>query len=182
MPGDSVLYLPLPLHASTFGYVSEILLSHAGGALADRAGARQMLIGLSVGTAAALGLIAIPKPVIWADIWPRSFCARYGGRAGTRARASSRMARHWRGGRVLAGGLLFQLLQICVFYAGAALLFGKPTPAVAAPRPTTSVGGSAEPDVAVITPGGSPASPFVWRGVPGGKGNTARPPDFTAVW
>jgi predicted MFS family arabinose efflux permease len=54
--------------AMALRYASEILLSHAGGALADRFGARQMLICLSLGAAAALGLISIPEPAIWVGV------------------------------------------------------------------------------------------------------------------
>jgi predicted MFS family arabinose efflux permease len=118
-------------------YVSEILLSHAGGALAERFGARQMLICLSLGAAAALGLITLPEPAIWVGVLgtvilrallqplPAPVIAQdFPGPA--RVPALARQA-VWRdvgaAAGPLAGGFLFPVLPSSAIYAGAALLF-----------------------------------------------------------
>jgi hypothetical protein len=49
-------------------FISEIFLSPSGSALARRYGARRMMIGLSLGAAAALALLGTPEPMLWVGV------------------------------------------------------------------------------------------------------------------
>lgn len=123
--------------ALSLRYVSEILLSTSGGALAHRFGARRMLVGLSLAAAAALAMLGAPEPVLWLGVLatvvlrallqplPAPVIAEsFPGAA--RVPALARQA-VWRdigaAAGPLAGGLLFPVLPVMVIYAGAAALF-----------------------------------------------------------
>jgi hypothetical protein len=123
--------------AMALRFISEILLSASGGALAHRYGARRMLIGLSLGAAAALMLLGAPEPVLWMGVLatvvlrvllqplPAPVIAEdFPGAA--RVPALARQA-VWRdiGAAVgpLAGGFLFPVLPALIIYACAATHF-----------------------------------------------------------
>jgi MFS family permease len=125
--------------AMALRYASEILLSSSGGALGHRFGARRMLVGLSIGAAASLVLLASPKPALWfgilatvilrglmqplpapviAAVWSGS----------ERVPALARQA-VWRdlgaAGGPLCAGFLFPALSAWLIYASAAALLGS---------------------------------------------------------
>ncbi len=123
--------------AMALRYVSEILLSPTGGALARRYGARRMLVGLSLAAAAALSLLGASEPLLWFGVLatvilrallqplPAPVIAQdFPGAA--RVPALARQA-VWRdigaAAGPLAGGFVFPLLPAMIIYAGAAVLF-----------------------------------------------------------
>jgi MFS transporter, DHA1 family, inner membrane transport protein len=123
--------------AMALRYASEILLSPSGGALAHRYGARRMLIGLSLATAAALAILGAPEPflalAVLATVILRALLAPlpapviaedFPGAA--RVPALARQA-VWRdigaAAGPLAGGFLFPVLPALVIYASAGALF-----------------------------------------------------------
>lgn len=123
--------------AMALRYISEILLSPSGGALAHRYGPRRMLIGLSLGAAAALALLGAPEPVLWLGVLATvilrallqplpapAIAEKYPGAA--RVPALARQA-VWRdigaAAGPLAGGFLFPVLPALAIYASAAALF-----------------------------------------------------------
>jgi len=133
--------------AMALRYLSEILLSHSGGRLADRFGARRMLVGLSLGAAAALALLGVPEPLPWAGVLgtvilrallqplPAPVIALdFPGAA--RVPALARQA-VWRdigaAAGPLTGGLLFSVLSASAIYGGAALLFAAASLALLKP-------------------------------------------------
>jgi MFS family permease len=123
--------------AMALRYVSEILLSPSGGALAHRYGARRMLVALSLGAAAALATLGAPEPFLWLGVLatvilrallqplPAPVIAEDCPGA-ARVPALARQA-VWRdigaAAGPLAGGFLFPVLPAMVVYAGAAALF-----------------------------------------------------------
>jgi len=123
--------------AMALRYVSEILLSPSGGALARRYGARRMLVGLSLAAATALSLLGASEPLLWFGVLatvilrallqplPAPVIAQeFSGAA--RVPALTRQA-VWRdigaAAGPLAGGFVFPLLPAMIIYAGAAVLF-----------------------------------------------------------
>jgi predicted MFS family arabinose efflux permease len=134
--------------AMALRYVSEILLSSSGGALAHRYGARRMLIGLSLGAAIALVAVGAPEPLLWfgvlatvilrallqplpapviAENWPGP----------ERVPALARQA-VWRdigaAAGPLAGGFLFPILPALLIYGGASAMFAAASFRLATPR------------------------------------------------
>lgn len=123
--------------AMALRYASEILLSPSGGALAQRYGARGMLIGLSLAAAAALALLGAPEPFLWIGVLatvilrallqplPAPVIAHDHPGPG-RVPALARQA-VWRdigaAAGPLAGGFLFPLLPALVIYGSVAGLF-----------------------------------------------------------
>jgi MFS family permease len=123
--------------AMALRYVSEILLSPSGGALAHRYGARRMLVALSLGAAGALATLGAPEPFLWLGVLatvilrallqplPAPVIAEDCPGA-ARVPALARQA-VWRdigaAAGPLAGGFLFPVLPAMVVYAGAAALF-----------------------------------------------------------
>lgn len=117
-------------------YASEIGLSAAGGSLANRYGARRLLIGLSLACAAALALMGTSAPMVWLGVLatvvlrallqplPAPVIAEHCPGA-ERVPALARQA-VWRdigaGAGPLAAGLLFPVLAPFAIYAGAAIL------------------------------------------------------------
>jgi hypothetical protein len=133
--------------AMALRYVFEILLSPSGGALAHRHGARRMLIGLSLGAAAALALLGAPEPALWFGVLatvilrallqplPAPVIAEdYPG--AVRVPALARQA-VWRDIGAAAGpltdGFLFPVLPAMVIYASAAALFAAASVALMKP-------------------------------------------------
>jgi MFS family permease len=123
--------------AMALRYISEILLSPSGGRLAHHYGARPMLVGLSLGAAAALALLGAPEPVLWFGVLatvilrallqplPAPVVAEdFPGAA--RVPALARQA-VWRdigaAAGPLAGGFLIPVLPAIIIYASAATLF-----------------------------------------------------------
>ena len=122
--------------AMALRYLSEIVLSPAGGALAQRIGARRLLIGLSLGCAAGLVLIGMPGQTIWLGVLatvilrallqplPGPVVAEtFTGAARVPALASQAT---WRdigaGAGPLIAGLMFNQVPTLAIYAGAAAL------------------------------------------------------------
>jgi MFS family permease len=133
--------------AMALRFISEIFLSPSGGALARRYGARRMLIGLSLGAAAALALLGIPEPTLWVGVLatvilrallqplPAPVIAEdFPGAA--RVPALARQA-VWRdigaAAGPLAGGFLFPLLPAQIIYVGAAALLAVASVALVKP-------------------------------------------------
>jgi MFS family permease len=133
--------------AMALRFISEIFLSPSGGALARRYGARRMMIGLSLGAAAALALLGTPEPMLWVGILatvilrallqplPAPVIAEeFPGAA--RVPALARQA-VWRdigaAAGPLAGGFLFPLLPAPIIYVSAAALFAAANVALVKP-------------------------------------------------
>jgi MFS family permease len=138
--------------AMALRFISEIFLSPSGGALARRYGARRMLIGLSLGAAAALALLGTPEPMLWVGVLatvilrallqplPAPVIAEnFPGPA--RVPALARQA-VWRdigaAAGPLAGGFLFPLLPALIIYVSAAALFAVANLALVKPAPHRS--------------------------------------------
>jgi MFS family permease len=138
--------------AMALRFLSEILLSPSGGALARRYGARPALIALSLGAAATLASLGLPEPVLWVGVLatvvvrallqplPAPVIAQdYPGAA--RVPALARQA-VWRdigaAAGPLAGGFLFPVLPGFVIYVGAAAIFAAASLWLARPMASTS--------------------------------------------
>lgn len=122
--------------AMALRYASEIVLSPTGGALAQRVGARRLLIILSLGSAAALAMLGASGPLLWVGVLasvvlraliqplPAPVVAEAFPGAG-RVPAMARQAT-WRdigaGAGPLVAGFLFALIPVAAIYVGAALL------------------------------------------------------------
>jgi predicted MFS family arabinose efflux permease len=135
--------------AMALRYVSEILLSPSGGALAQRYGARRMLVGFSLGAAAALAVLGAPEPFLWLGVLatvvlrallqplPAPVIAEACPGPG-RVPALARQA-VWRdigaAAGPLTGGLLFPMLPAAIIYASAAGLFAAASLLLARPNP-----------------------------------------------
>lgn len=127
--------------AMALRYLSEIVLSPVGGALAHRFGARRLLIGLSFGCAIGLLLIGMPDWIIWAGVLstvvlrallqplPAPVVAETVGGA-HRVPALANQAT-WRdigaGAGPLVAGLLFNQVPTLAIYAGAACVLAGAT-------------------------------------------------------
>jgi len=133
--------------AMALRYISEILLSPSGGALAHRYGARRMLVALSMAAAAALASLGVPEPILWFAVLatvvlrallqplPTPVIAQNCPGA-VRVPALARQA-VWRdigaAAGPLAGGLLFPVLPAPIIYQGAAVLFAAANLGLARP-------------------------------------------------
>ncbi len=127
--------------AMALRYLSEIVLSPVGGALAQRLGARRLLIGLSFGCATGLFLVGVPDWIVWAGVlWtvvlrallqplPAPVVAETVGSA-HRVPALANQAT-WRdigaGAGPLVAGLLFNQVPPFAIYAGAACILAVAT-------------------------------------------------------
>ncbi|MGD9829535.1 MAG: MFS transporter [Hyphomicrobiaceae bacterium] len=122
--------------AMSLRYVTEIVFSSAGGAIADRHGARRVLVILSFMTAAALALLSASGLLLWLaaaaaiiframaqPLVPPVVAAAFPGPA--RVPALARQAT-WRdigaGTGPLVAGIAFPLLPTFAIYGGAALM------------------------------------------------------------
>lgn len=127
--------------AMALRYVSEIVLSPVGGAMAQRIGARYLLILLSFGCAVGLMLIGLPNWIVWAGVLltvvmrallqplPAPVVAETVSRA-HRVPALANQAT-WRdlgaGAGPLVAGLLFNQVPTLAIFSGAAVLLAGAT-------------------------------------------------------